>query len=409
MSEDKKRILIATFSRNANYGGALQEFALYAYLKNKHDTVCLDYVNPVIRANSRVVRTAFFSAIGILVRSLFSRRTRKEKPKQQNKKPEKSNSLSFYIREGFNLLRVFFSDLRNLKTRRLQIHAYRQFWDNHITYTQPYKEKDLFASPPDGFDIYMAGSDQIWNPIKFGLSKVYFLCFAPSSVRKTSYAPSFANFHFSDDEHSRIIIKYLDDYSAISVRENHSQKELANAGITATHVLDPTFLLTKKDWINALGLASTQQKPYLLAYAMSDHAKVYEYAIKAGEILSFDVYIIGSPNRRLRNATYFPHAGPLEFVELFANASYVVTNSFHGTAFSVNFNIPFISLESNLPERIISLLNLTGLNSRIGSFKDGSMGAKVSDMNLDFSFANQILTQEQVRATEYLEKAINGE
>jgi polysaccharide pyruvyl transferase WcaK-like protein len=256
----------------------------------------------------------------------------------------------------------------------------------------------------------MAGSDQIWNPIKFGLSKVYYLSFAPQNAQKISYAPSYANFHFTNDGYSNLIVEYLNSFSAISVREEHSCRELNSVGIPAVHVLDPTLLLTKDDWMNALGIKEVKaEKPYLLVYAMSDHLRVYKYAAKIGEKHSLVIKIIGNSCKQLKNTNieFLPSAGPYEFVELFMGASFLVCNSFHGTAFSVNFNVPFICLDSNLPERINSLLNLTGLSSRQGSLKDNSIKADEWEMNVDFTNANNVLEQERKRSMEYLEDAIN--
>jgi len=406
-----KSIAVVTFSRNASYGGSLQEFALFIFLKDKYKVECLDYVNPIIRANSKAVRTSIFSAFGIIFKRIIAKRTKKEGAIK--KKNGNSFKLSYYLRDGLNLLGVFFSDMLNYKTRKLQINAFKQFWKEYIVYSPPYTEKELFDSPPASYDVYLSGSDQIWNPIKFGLSRVYFLCFVPSGVRKISYASSFANFHFDDSEQSSVIIEYLKSYNAVSVREEHSCKELMSLGISVAHVLDPTLLQTKSDWIKSLSLKNEESRdPYVVAYAMNDHIKLYEYAKKVANALRMNLKVIGMKNRKNSpnlefNVEYFPCAGPREFVSLFANASFAVTNSFHGTAFSVNFNIPFICLESNLPERIISLLNLTNLFSRQGSFKDND--AKIKDWNtdVDFSHANNVLNTERKIAIDYLEKAIN--
>lgn len=413
--EDKyKRVLLVTFSRNCNYGGTLQEFALYAYLKDKYSVECLDYIDPLIRANSRIVRTGLFLAAFMVAKRLFARNSPLYKHDAENisinDKPP--SMVKDYIRDGINLLKVFISDVLNYKFRKELVQSYNNFWKQYISYTQPYTEKELFSNPPSNYDIYVAGSDQIWNPVQFGLSKIYFLCFAHRGSRKISYAPSFANFHFSDNNLSKTIIEYLSDYDAISVREEYSCHELENLGINARNHIDPTLLLTKETWAATLNInLSVQKEPYLLAYAMSNHKKVYDFAIEAGLVLSLDVRIIGyRPNgKAMPGVSYLPSTSPNEFVELFMNAAFVITNSFHGTAFSINFNIPFICVESNHPERINNLLNMTGLTSRVRSFKDCvTQVVQKEDVIVDFTCANSFISLERERSIRYLESAINN-
>jgi len=402
----RPKAAIVTFSRNVNYGGALQEFALYTVVKETFDTVCVDYYDPMIRANSDVIRHGLLTG-GLMVLKLIVFRLRKKnagiKAAPSGDRPRSLlKSLRAYSKEGFNQLVLIISDTLNYRSRKELLRNYKEFWDRHVAYTPQYTQQELTAGACGGFDIFIAGSDQIWNPVKFGLSPVYFLSFVGSGVRKISYASSFGNFHFRDKQMSEKIKGYLSNFSWISVREEHSVSELRErCGIEARTALDPTLLLGKEKWMDTLGFTGEgTDEPYLLVYLLGNYRQNIAYAKQVARRLELPVRVLNqSPladifSRDHTRCTYFPSVGPDEFVRLFSRASFVVTDSFHGTAFSINFNIPFISIESRVPERIVSLLSPMGLMDRVVKVK----APQDISLDVDFTRANAVLESERERS-----------
>ena len=402
---------IVTFSKNVNYGGALQEFALYTVLKDRYDTVCLDYNDPMIRANSSVVRHGLLTGFAMVLKLLLYRATRKSgagnsgNHKSSDGLPRSLwQSLKAYCTEGFNQAVLIAGDTLNFSARKCLIQNFNNFWKQYVKYTPPYTQDALNKGACGDMDIFIAGSDQIWNPIKFGLSPVYFLTFVKPGVRKISYASSFGNFHFRDSSISEKIKGYLSDFSWISVREDHSVRELKEVcGIDARYELDPTLLLGKDKWTEALGCVPEEKDgPYLLVYLLGNYKQNIAYAKKIAHRLELPIRVLNDRplsdffiHNRAR-CTYYPSEGPDTFVGLFARASFVVTDSFHGAAFSVNFNIPFISIESRVPERVISLLKPMNLLDRIVAVKADN--AEVIPLEVDFTQANEVLARERERS-----------
>ena len=417
MITDRKKAAIITFSRNVNYGGALQEFALYTVLKDEYDVVCVDSYDPMIRANSRVVRRSLFTAVFMVLKRFVrldrSRGDTQKPERDPNRRIDIRQALYTYVKEGLNQISVICGDLINYRARKRLLRNYKDFWKQYLAYTPLYTERELFSGACGGFDVYIAGSDQIWNPIKFGLSTVYFLAFPALGARKISYASSFGNFHFKDKYMVKKIRSYLTDFSRVSVRESQSVEELwETCGIYAKVDIDPTLLMDREKWIEALDLHTYgSSAPYLLVYLLGSYKRNIRCAKQIARKLGMPVRVLN--NKPLseffksdRQCTYFPEAGPDAFVSMFLNASFVVTDSFHGTAFSVNFNIPFVSIESRVPERVISLLKPMQLTDRIVRPKTEDI--ECVSMEVDFTYAQQVLRRQREQSLSDLYAAIEG-
>jgi len=235
--------------------------------------------------------------------------------------------------------------------------------------------RELLEAPPL-YDAYVVGSDQVWNQQITGHSPTFFLDFAPDRARKIAYAASFGHDRTTeiDWEAIRPLLARLD---AVSVREC-AAVEIMRGMIAGQvfHALDPTLLWTAERW-SRLAAPETSARPYLLAYVLPGDGAV-ESTIRdlarrwsRAEGLGV-VYLNQRPYRR-----FVPHekndftAGPAEFLSLLSRASGVVTNSFHGTAFSIVFHRPFLSVyrppgsgPAVRSGRIVSLLSRVGLESQ---------------------------------------------
>lgn len=219
--------------------------------------------------------------------------------------------------------------------------AFKDFEEKyyHLSDKTYYGDKSLEDNAPD-YCVLISGSDQIFNLTLSGNSKSYYLYFA-NNVKKVSYASSFGRSDISENE-KQIVKDELPKFSYLSVREADGEKIIkGNTGIDSKLVLDPVFLLDRKGWekkANKIDLAGD----YILVYAMEYSQAIYETIEAAKQALQLPVFVIcgGSSAEKLEYRK-LDGIGPAEFIWLIQNAKYIITNSFHGSAFSIIFEKNF--------------------------------------------------------------------
>lgn len=212
------------------------------------------------------------------------------------------------------------------------------------------------------YDAIFYGSDQIWNPnITGGVELLYFG--AEFGGIKIAYAASDGNKLSLTEE----IKKSLEEFSEISVREKSSIEKFKNVNNNICSVCDPVFLLSKDDWIKKTVLS--KEKNYIFAYKIGENLDFDNEAEKFGQRLGKKViqavYVKSLKKIFYKKQKLVHGISPLDFVGYIANADFVVTTSFHGTAFSVIFEKPFYSLQiGSYSERITDLLENIGLKEQ---------------------------------------------
>ena len=199
---------------------------------------------------------------------------------------------------------------------------------------------DLRQNPPDA-DLYLAGSDQIWNTFfKNGWDPVFYLDFGPSSVRRESYAASFATNELCPGSED-FIRKNLARFHRISVRETSGLKILERLGIQGgIQQYDPVFLLSEGQW-SQLADDTGVGKNYLLVYDFFSDPIIKEKAQRAAKDRKLKIYAI-CPLFQFYADKNYTTAGPETFVSLIKNAALVVTNSFHAIAFCQIFRREYL-------------------------------------------------------------------
>ena len=261
------------------------------------------------------------------------------------------------------------------------------------------------------YDVILSGSDQIWNPKIFPDGKfdpVFFGAF--STKRKIAYAPSFGIPHVPESMEEELR-GYLQSFSHLSVRERQGEHIVEEVlGQKVPVVLDPTLLLTAQEWGE---MARFQGKPgYILCYCISDPAPLVPYIRRLAEETGLPVVqLCGMRRSVFPRAKQVLDAGPAEFLGWFQNASYVCTNSFHGTVFSVQFQKPFFTAvapsEMAEPEssRTFSLLSRLGLTERIVGKGDSAAW----DDPVDWAAAQSCLEEARQESLRYLAGALRDE
>ena len=284
------------------------------------------------------------------------------------------------------------------------------FLSSYLPMAREYVGFEQLVDDPAKADVYLTGSDQVWNSYyNHGIDRSFYLDFAPMNATRISYAASIGMPEFPANELDDIV-GLLRKYKNITVRETVAKKILAKLGIASEVVLDPTLLLDKTAWANmASHYPFTENEPYLLTYSVEygkENSIIKHYAKQIAKKEGLKIYHItysGIPKDNYYDKV-FSYATPDQFLNLMLHASFVVVSSFHGTAFSVNFNKPFITVSpKRFNSRIESLLSITDLQSRIVT----DCNCNVEDLGkIDYSVVNEILNEERLKSMNRLSEML---
>lgn len=328
-----KKVGIITMHKVRNYGSALQAYALQEVIRSMgYEVELIDYLFPNEYHKSLRPKESFFTKILLFLVQLF------------------------YC-------------FPQVKRDKIFSNFYKKFF---CLSPIQYKSKIEIDKNPPQYDIYVTGSDQVWNSKYIGNDTTFMLSFTNSKA-KISYSSSFAS-EVVDVKYKELYANYLSNYSALAVREQNGRKiirEILNRDSSV--VLDPTLLLSQKDY-DKLSMQSNIEinEPYILAYILGYSFNPYPYIETLinhiQSKLKMKVYLLSVSNTKMlfkSNSKRLQKVGPCEFVSLFKNSSFVITTSFHGTAFAINYQKPFYSLiEKNKDDRLLSLLELLKLKDR---------------------------------------------
>ena len=291
--------------------------------------------------------------------------------------------------------------------------TFRNFLQKHLTFTEPFETLDSILENPPAFDIYITGSDQVWNPKYCGKDLAFLLGFAPSSAIKISYAASFGT-HQIQEEYHAFLAEQLSSYDAISVREASGVGIVkALTGGDATCVADPTLLLSAEEWNLIASETKFTDKPYILCYILKYSFDPYPYVTQLVSDLQkktgYEVLFIGGYPVNALHPHYkvLPHVSPEEFLSLYRDAELVVTSSFHGTAFALNYSKPFFTVVDNsatTDDRQLGLIRLLGAEDR--AIVKGSAFPSKSSLAMDYSIVSQRLGKLRAESLDFLKKSL---
>ena len=274
----------------------------------------------------------------------------------------------------------------------------------HLSKDKYYSIDDLLSNPPRA-DVYCTGSDQMWNSYyNAGIERAYYLDFVEGH-KKIAFSTSIGLTEFPSDEVATIT-KLLEKYYAISVREKSGQKLLSSIGINnVTHVLDPTLMLTKENWQD---IASPRliKRPYVLIYQLNPNKKFDEFAANLARKKGLKLVRINNLyDHIMKNGKPFFIPKVEEYLSLFMYADYIVTDSFHGTAFCLNLQKQFfVFYPPKFSTRLDSIVTLTGLKNRI--VEDNNY-LKLMKGKIDYSEVSPILEEERSKTIDFIKMALN--
>lgn len=313
-------------------------------------------------------------------------------------------SRKFYRMKGKSIKLWIVNCIRLLETLRDYISISRRckkfeaFTNTRLHLTRRYNSfKELRENPPQA-ELYLSGSDQLWN-VTTTMKPAFFLDFGNQDTIRASYAVSMGSCHIPES-YQKSMQQLLSRFNAISVRELDSKTKLEallnRKDFIKVH-LDPVFLLSREDW-SEFAAAKKIKGKYILCYPMAGHPLMKQALKKLKKLTGYRIVTIKSEVfTRIKGDTAIKDASPEEFVFLIQNAEYVLTTSFHGTAFSIIFNVKFFPFLGNAPLRITSLLKSLGLENRIVK----STG-DINTREIDYTCANTVIQGEKASASSYL-------
>ena len=355
------KIGIVTFHRALNYGALLQAFALqYALTKLDAEPYLLDYRNPVIE-------------------NLYSYPTFSERKTMKEK-------IKFLIQGKFEI------------ERREKFEKYRkQFLNLSETIYTP----DNIGLSSDKYDLFITGSDQVWNYDAHNFDANFFLKFVNQKSKKFSYAASFGVSSIPDT-HKDVYFDLLNDFSMCSVREEQGIHILDGLGISQRRLdIDPTMLLTKEEWKTQFNIPQKSDEKYIFVYYFELTNTLRDYIENLSNETGYTVIYIGNPFKspfKCKNKA-LKTADPIEFIYAISNAEYVVTNSFHGTALSIifnkNFYVELLKKYAKVNSRIDNILKMFNLENHL-------ICRTRSLEETDWSCVNKKMEELRSRSLEYL-------
>ena len=288
----------------------------------------------------------------------------------------------------------------------LQYKTFSKFQKQLLNKTIEYNTKEELENNLPKADIFCVGSDQVWGAIgNQECDSVYYLDFVPNNYKCISYSASIGKDKITP-EIKKCIKKYLPRFSSILVREKSAVDIIKKEGIDNVDlVLDPTLLLNKDEWNNLCKNVPIKKKKYVLVYQLHDNKDFQKYAKKFAKKVNLPlIRICPSAQNLTRGGKPVFLPTPQEFISYFRDAEYVITDSFHGTVFSIIYNKKIVDILPKITgTRITSILELLGIENRIlRSYDDFS----IIEKEINYSKVNTILEKNKNISIKKLKEAI---
>lgn len=355
------KVGILTFHTATNYGAVLQCYALQTALEKCGYTVeVINYQNDFFRR--------FYSPFYM----------------------EKKN------------LRKFAYMLYAYNSKRKRNESFKEFRNQYLHLSQSYTPKDI-ENADTNYDAIIVGSDQVWNLDLTKDDQTYLLNFV-QKAKRFSYAASFGKDSLQEAL-KPVYEKELSQYKYITVRESSGisiVEELCS--VNTTLVPDPTLLLSSNEWDKIASLKECPKEKYICVYKINV-SQCYEAAQQLSKKTGYPVVVLKPDKTCPSSFSKKEFASPEEFVGLIKNAEYVVTDSFHGTAFSIIYKKKFFSFldrrANNKNNRIIDILTRFDLIERI--VDDKTEEISIETINNYEEIEGQ-MSNERKRAFDYLNK-----
>lgn len=359
-----------------NYGACLQAYALQQVIKNKgHDIKLVKYHQATRNSGGGSSKIQRIMRLGV------------------------AGTIKYF---------------RERKYIELRKNAYKQFRNQCLEFQEGewYRDDDL-TKLNEEFDAFVCGSDMIWSEEFSEDWDFFFLNFAIKEKCFT-YAPSFGKNQLSNRNKTKVA-EYLKDIRRIACRENAGANLVRSLGRSdAIQVLDPTMLLTKEEWCERISDKSRIiEEPFVFAYLFGDATpKRKEFFNRVdkqiGKMCSLPKF-----TKKEQNAFPVQGIGPWDYLRLFRDAEFIVTDTFHGLMFSIIFRKPFVVLKrtdgsnwAKYSDRMTSTLEMFGLSERY--IEDTAEDLSIYK-NLDYNSYEEIISSKRLYSLDYIDSILDGE
>ena len=368
---------VITFHFTHNQGAVLQSFALQKVLqKLGYEAELIDYCPSYHTIRYSAKKNPFAMAKMNVIK--------------QNGKGLIPNTINYA--KGF-LKGIYFSLAGTYKLRE---EKFNSFLSKNLKMSVKYKTLKQLRKNPPSYDFYISGSDQLWNPdlLDGNFDPAYFLNFGGESVKRLTYAVSMRE-SYTEKERGEMseLLKMID---CLSVRESNNVLDEIS-GNHYTVCIDPTLLLSKEDY-SSVEAKNEEDSPYVFVYALENSLVLANAAGIIAEKLGASI-INGSPEKiKISGAKLATDYSPDEFLSYIKNSKFVLTNSFHGTAFSIIYNKQFVTVpHTSRSKRMIELLDKLNISDRL--WKDSTCDWQ---KEIDYEAANKNLEKLKEDSISYL-------
>ena len=324
------KIGILTYHRAKNYGAMLQAYALRTFLCQKgYEVEFIDYWPTEHAKEYAIVRPLNGNILGIF-----------------------KNIVAYSITFWRRLIRI--KNFEYFAKKYLNL-------PHHALYTK--KESCI----KEKYDCIIVGSDQIWRNWSssgqyYGFDKTYFCQTLLHPAHCISYAASMGIIDINADERQQLK-QYLCTFQTLLVRENSLCSLINQLGYKAEISIDPTLLFDQTHWNSLLPTINFCQEKYLLYYELTPSKEAYKIAIHMAKQLNCKLLTLDARIPYIPHKNHISYASPIDFMHAIRDAEYVVSTSFHGTAFSLIFEKQFVTIGLNRnADRVITLLQSLGIS-----------------------------------------------
>lgn len=389
MVEERKTVGLCLAYNGTNYGQLLQAFSTqYIIEKYGFDTEIIDYHS----GNRKGIKFSYSSVI-VTINILKNKIKSKVKALCKNDIDEKHKM--------------------NMKDRQISANTFRNAKLHNIIKCEGIDQLKEYAKK---YCAVLVGSDQIWLP-DVSVTNFYTLRFAPQSVTRISYATSLGVAEYPNYA-KKSAADFLNKIDYLSVREEQGKKIIESiSDAKAQVVVDPTYLLTKDEWLECIPSKKITEKGYILCYFLSDNKTQKEYIKRFADSNRLRIVSILSNESTSNDYDMYDEIvtgkGPEEFVNLIRNAEYILTDSFHGMAFSILNEKQFLvfyrvreDTKLSRNSRIDNVINMLALNERLIINPEK---AEVVFDDIDYKKVNKIIDVKRTESLRFLERALFNE
>lgn len=363
------RVGILTFQNTTNYGAMFQAYALQTFVNKYCACEILNYTNSTLKDRYEI-------------------------------NPFKAKSIKDFVKKSLHY-----------KENKKNMLIFNEFKRKKLNISDEEYNESNIAKADLKYDLFIAGSDQVWNFKLTNYDRNYFLTFASNKAKRNSYAASLGVSKLNESD-EQFLKELITQQNNISVRENEGknliddvisekEKNMINVNI------DPVFLLSLKDWDKLIGNVNVTYNNYLFIYEVAYIPEILEFAKKIAKDKNLKILYVSASNKKLSGAITLKNITPLQFLKYIKNAEIIITSSFHGMAFSVIFNKIFYygipKNKANFGSRLNNLAKVLKLESR--NYINYSQ-----DINfIDYNKVNNKIAAERRKAKDYIEGVIYDE